>query len=211
LGHGENAYSWEPVTVRGIDNAIAISAGHVHSCAVLDSGSVKCWGSNLRGELGNGGREDIFGYSSQTETVQGIDNAVAVGVGGLSFSCALLGSGDVKCWGRNSGATLGDGTRTDSLSPVAVSGIHTATAISAGYDSVCALLSSQELKCWGGTFGQTPTSISSPPVPTDIRLGIYHNCVLLYSGDVPCWGKNDHGQLGNGTTADSLIPVYVQF
>jgi alpha-tubulin suppressor-like RCC1 family protein len=213
----------------------SVSAGSRHTCALISTGAVKCWGDNYYGELGNNTTID----SSTPVIVSGIDGttakATAVSAGGYStdsgggyYSCALLSSGAVKCWGNNANGQLGDGTTTDSSIPVAVSGIDgvtvKATAISTGSYHSCALLSSGAVKCWGansgGQLGNNTTTSSSTPVAvsgidgvtakaTAISAGGYHSCALLSSGAVKCWGYNDDGELGNNTTIDSSTPVAV--
>jgi alpha-tubulin suppressor-like RCC1 family protein len=105
---------------------------------------------------------------------------------------------------------------------VTVSGITTATAISADVDGAqaCALLANGQIKCWGdntnGRLGDGTTTSSSIPVAvlgitnaTEISVGAGHACARLSTNQVQCWGLNNFGQLGDGTTTDSLGPVTV--
>src|SRR3990172_8896264 len=91
------------------NGAPPIAAGWYHTCGMMSDGSVKCWGGNSSGQLGNG--TNI--YSSSPVTVSGITSAIAIAAGG-QHSCALLSSGLVKCWGGNSSGQLGNGTTTNS-------------------------------------------------------------------------------------------------
>jgi len=147
--------------------------------------------------------------------------ATAIAAGG-SHACALLTGGSVRCWGSNFSGQLGNGTTTNDPipTPVVVSGITTATAISAGNGNTCALLTGGSVRCWGdnyyGQLGNGTTTNSSTPVAvsgittaTAISAGGYHTCALLTDGSVRCWGYNNYGQLGNGTTTDSSTPVAV--
>jgi len=219
LGNGTTMPSLTPVSVFGISDATAVAAGQTHTCAVLSDGTVQCWGSNLYGQLGNGGTPvtDCGGFCSATPvSVSGISTATAI-VTGSEHTCALLSDGTVKCWGDNSSGQLGNGTTVGpgcggicSATPVAVSGISTATAVSAGYSHTCALLSNSTVECWGynhyGQLGNGSTTDSSAPVSvfgistaTAVAAGSWHTCVLLSDGTVQCWGYNVFGQLGNGT------------
>ena len=124
------------------------------------------------------------------------------------------------CWGYNLFGQLGNGTTADSSTPVAVSGISTATSVTAGGDHACALLSGGSIKCWGyngyGSLGNGTTTDSSTPVTVSaistavsVTAGGEHTCAILSGGSVKCWGFNSDGELGNGTTTDSLTPVAV--
>jgi alpha-tubulin suppressor-like RCC1 family protein len=102
------------VQVAGIAGAVAISAGWMHTCAVLGNGTVHCWGQNQFGQLGNG---TTSGSTTQV-TVSGITSAVAITAGWWHHSCALLGDTTVRCWGINDWGQFGNGTRTNSSAPV---------------------------------------------------------------------------------------------
>jgi alpha-tubulin suppressor-like RCC1 family protein len=160
----------------GITNARTISSGEAHTCVALFGGMVKCWGSNSSGQLGNG-RRNSYG---PTVTVKGIRNATAVSAGdndfvsqGDGFTCALLRSGKIKCWGDNSSGQLGNpafSSAARSLTPVQVSGIANATQVSAGNGHACALLSDGTVKCWGddriGQLGDGGKTVN--PTPVDV-------------------------------------------
>jgi alpha-tubulin suppressor-like RCC1 family protein len=209
-----------PVTVLGISSAVTVSAGYDHSCAVLTGGSIHCWGDNVFGALG----DDTTTSSSTPVLVSGITNALSVSAG-YRYSCALLGGGLVKCWGSNSNGVLGDGTTTSSSTPVLVSGITNASAVTAGTDHACAVLTTGTVQCWGqnaaGELGNGSLTNSLTPVTVlgitnalAVSAGAFHTCALLSGGTARCWGQNDVGQVGNGTTIaaspfGSPIPVEV--
>ncbi len=140
-------------------------------------------------------------------------------VAGLVHSCAAFKSGRVKCWGDNSLGQVGNAA--DTTTPVTVGGITTAVSLSAGLYHTCAVLSGGTVQCWGyNGFGQlgnkssgssvtAPVTVSGITDATAIAGGFYHSCAVLAKGTVQCWGHNDRGQLGNGTTQDSVTPVTV--
>lgn len=128
--------------------------------------------------------------------------------------------GTIKCWGENYFGQVGDGTTADISTPVSVTGITTATQISAGTWHTCTVLSDCSIKCWGqNQFGQLgdrttsnsliPTSVDGITAAATISAGGNHTCTRLSSGSVKCWGLNSDGQLGNGSMSNSSTPVIV--
>jgi len=176
--------------------ATSIAGGSENTCAVLDDGSVLCWGHNEFGELGNGTKSRSY----QPVAVVGITNAVAVALR-YRDTCAVLDDGSVWCWGRE----------RDSVVPVPVPGVSDAIAIAIGDMASCALLSSGSVQCWGvsGSLGcgsqdcgHQPASVLGISQAVAISAGQEHSCALLNDGTVQCWGHNDIGQVGVGTTAE---------
>ena len=140
--------------------------------------------------------------------------------------CALLSTGRVDCWGANGSGQLGNGTATASDVPVAVLGITDAKAVASDNDgnSFCAVLLTGHMKCWGdngdGELGNGTTTTSDIPVSvknittaTAVVGGAFSGgddfCALLLTSRLDCWGYNADGELGNGTTTNSDIPVAV--
>ena len=205
----------DPVDPPPSSTATAITAGGLHSCALLAGGTIKCWGNNLYGGIGNGTTTD----SSVPVSVVGISAATSISAGS-AHTCALLAVGTIKCWGNNLYGGLGNGTTTDSSVPVLVSGITTAIAITANNFHSCALLAVGTIKCWGyninGQLGNGTTTDSSVPVLVSgittaiaITAGYWHSCALLAVGTIKCWGSNTDSQLGNGSIVGSSVPVDV--
>jgi alpha-tubulin suppressor-like RCC1 family protein len=207
--------STAPVAVSNMTGATSVTAGADHSCALLASGSVECWGFNGEGQLGNGTTTS----ASTPVAVPGLTGITAISAGYL-HTCALLSGGTVECWGDNEQGELGNGTTTNSSTPVAVSNLSGVAAIAAGNDVTCALLSGGTVECWGyngyGQLGNGTTTNSPTPVAvsgltgvTAISAGGDQVCALLTGGTVDCWGFNGSGALGNGTTTNSSTPVAV--
>jgi len=216
-GGPSTGHSSIPVTVVGINTAVAVTASDgYHSCAVLQDGTVRCWGDNVSGQLGDGSRTTAI----TPVTVAGITTAVAVS-GGDFHTCALLRDGTISCWGLNYSGQLGDGTGSDSNTPVRVNGISTALGVSAGVVHTCAVLQDGTARCWGhnsaGQIGDGTTTNALAPVTVSgittatgaVAAGNNDSCVLLRGGLVKCWGMNTYGELGNGTTADAHTPTTV--
>jgi alpha-tubulin suppressor-like RCC1 family protein len=152
-----------PMHVPGISNATQVAAGGAHSLALLSDGTVRAWGSNSSGQLGNGTTTD----SATPVQVSGISNATQV-AGGEYQSLALLSDGTIRAWGYNAVGQLGNGTTTDSSTPVQVSGLSKVVAITAGKYASYALESDGTVWAWGynhdGQLGNGTTTGSSTPV-----------------------------------------------
>jgi alpha-tubulin suppressor-like RCC1 family protein len=226
-----------PVPVVGLTDAVAISAGLHHTCALLVNGHAECWGYNQYGELGNGGPPNANGCDDGTPqcsyvpvAVKGLTApAVAISSAGYSHSCALLVTGHVECWGYNFYGQLGDnksGGNANSKIAVAVKGLFGVVAISAGGgDHSCALLAAGQSECWGyngsGQLGDDNPTNADSKIPVGVKglaavavaisAGYNTTCALLVTGHAECWGYNQYGELGDNspTNADSKIPVPV--
>ncbi len=219
LGDGSRTNSTTPVRVVGLGSAVtAITAGQVHSCALMSVGGVRCWGYNAFGQLGDGSRAD----STTPVRVVGLGSAVTAIAAGGNYTCALMTAGGVKCWGLNSAGQLGARHTYLSAKPVRVVGLDgRAIAITAGNVQTCALMSDGGVKCWGannsGQLGDGTHTFSSTPVDvvglggaaTAITSRNFYTCALMSHGPVRCWGDNRYGQLGDGTYDSSSTPTRV--
>ncbi|MDP9341544.1 MAG: hypothetical protein M3Q23_05430 [Actinomycetota bacterium] len=227
LGNGTLTNSSVPVDVAGLTIGVAaISTGYDHTCALTSGGGAKCWGANSEYE-GPGGLGDGTSNDSLVPVdVSGLSSGVASVSAGTGFTCALTTGGGVKCWGAEGRGQLGNGVSNcfpcGSLTPVDVSGLTSGVAaISAGGNHACALTTGGGVKCWGqnyyGELGDGTTTDSSVPVDVSsltsgvkaISAGPTDTCAVMTGGGVKCWGLNDYGELGDGTTTDSDVPVDV--
>ena len=200
-----------PVLVSGISTATHVSVGGGSACAVLADNTVRCWGYNSNGQLGDG-----TGTNRSTPVaVTGLSNANWVGVGS-NTACAILTDQTVKCWGSNTG----DGTANTRPTPVVTLALSGVSKISVGGNVNCALKSDGTVKCWGynanGQVGdgtqidrRTPTSVLGITTAIDLAVGGNHGCVILNDNSIKCWGANSLNQIGDGTSTDRTSPVLV--
>lgn len=222
LGNGATADGLVPVAVNGLaGGAATISAGDGHTCAMTAAGGVMCWGGNRHGQLGNGSTVD----SLVPVAVGGLpDEVLEVSAGG-DHACVVTSSSKLRCWGANQYGQLGDGSTADRSSPTLVSAFphdYDVIEVELGVSHTCAVTRFDQAWCWGnndhGQLGIGSTANSSVPVAVaDLGLGgaamaagQHHTCGLTGVGGLRCWGRNDLGQLGNGSTTDSLVPISIR-
>ncbi|MBL8298372.1 MAG: hypothetical protein JNN30_08505 [Rhodanobacteraceae bacterium] len=207
-----------PVLVAGLGSSIAVAAGGAHSCALSSAGGVHCWGDNSRGQLGDG---TTLGRLTPI-AVSGLSSGVSAIVAGSNYSCALLTSGGVRCWGGNTDGQLGDGSTTDRMLPAAIIGIGSIVELSAGSTHTCARSTSGTLWCWGlnsrGQLGDNTTTDRYSPTPvngqtsgvTAIATGSDHSCLRRSNHEVRCFGYRHAGRLGDGLGSGRVVPVPVR-
>jgi alpha-tubulin suppressor-like RCC1 family protein len=210
----------------------SIAVGDNYTCALGADGGISCWGGNVAGEIGNGCVPcGLPGSAAQEEevlmplAVSGISGPAAALVANsdvfddIGYTCAVLRSGGVECWGVD-GLGLGGGSSVLGIPPTAVPGVTSAVAVTAGVSSACALLADGTVSCWGlgplGQPGKEPESYSATALPVPgitgaiaVATGDFHACAVLADGTVDCWGANDTGSLGNGTMVASPAPMPV--
>ena len=236
LGRGSTASSSVPVAVdmSGVLSGKTIkqiAVGDWHTCAVASDGKAYCWGYGVtHAELGNGT------MSQANSPVAVATNGVLSGktvkriAAGFDHNCAIASDDKVYCWGDNGNGQLGNGSTTQSNVPVAVSTTgalagKTIKRIAAGIWHTCAIASDDKVYCWGdngnGQLGNGSTTQSNVPVAVSttgalagktikrIATGSDHACAVTTDNQVYCWGRNSNGELGNGSTADSNVPVAV--
>jgi len=216
LGNPDSTARTTPTAVAGLSSGVAeISLGSNFSCARATDATVRCWGSNGVGALGDG----EFAARLTPRDVVGLGSASTVGLG-EAHSCAVGSAGVLQCWGRNRSGELGNGNTLSLIAPAPVSSVATSVvAVDAGYESSCALTAAGAVLCWGnnewGQLGDGTTTDRSVAAPvtglgagvTAIAAGRFHYCVIV-AGAVKCWGRNVRGQLGDGNfAAFSAVPV----
>ena len=235
LGDGTTSNSNVPTAVKA-SGALAgktltqITAGLVHTCALDSAGAVYCWGWNAYGQLGDGTTTD-------SSVPVAVNTGGALGgtplsqiTAGAYVTCAVDVGGAAYCWGYNVYGELGDGTNTSTDVPVAVdtSGAlagQTLTQINASWYHTCAVDTTGAAYCWGrnayGQLGDASSAGSNVPVAVDasgvlagkvltqITAGAYDTCAADAAGAAYCWGYDSYGELGNGSTTSSSVPVAV--
>lgn len=216
LGNGTRVPSSSPVAVSGLSSGVStVVAGIYHSCAIMTSTTVRCWGANSSGQLGDGSNID----RPTPVDVPGLVNVTQLALG-LDYTCAVTQDGTARCWGDNQNGQLGDGSTTSRNAPTVVSGLSNVQRISTGQTHTCAVAGGGA-KCWGanrsgqlgnGNTTRQLTPVSVPGLSTgvaDVGAGLGHTCALTTGGSLKCWGDNYYGQLGNGSRTNSLTPVDV--
>ena len=217
--------------------AKSITAGGLHSCAILDNNTLKCWGGNYFGALGQGMSDNLG--DNPNEMGDNL-NAIDLGTGrtakslaaGVIHTCALLDNDTIKCWGDSLTGQLGQGTVNsngvgtalidmgDNLKAVDLGTGRSAKSLVAGWFHTCAVLDNDTLKCWGENYagqlgqgnlnliGDEPNEMGDNLSAIDLGMGrsvkeaganSNHTCAILDDNTLKCWGANDSGQLGQGS------------
>lgn len=206
-----------------------VAANGDHSCAIVESGIVYCWGWNPWGGLGDGTQTSRRNPVKVVLSPEGtpLGEAQALALGGR-HSCALIRGGEVRCWGWNNDGELGNGEdgnssdtwvyRTFPVTVVASPGgqpITNAQALSLGFFHSCAIVANGEVRCWGEGYQSTPepvvSSIDGVPLmgAKNLATGSYHHCTIMDNGEIRCWGFNGFSQVGGAPTGSVTYPVVV--
>ena len=244
LGLGTTAHVGDdevPTAVGTVDvggEVLQLSAGYYHTCALMQGGTVRCWGHGSDGRLGYGNPNTI-GNDETPASAGDVDvgeAVVQIAAGGY-HTCALLTTGAVRCWGHNAVGQLGYGHTSDigdnetpaSAGDVDVGG--NVVQVAAGGNHTCAVLTNGSVRCWGegssGKLGygnvanigndETPASVGDVPLGfgvVDVALGNVHTCARSPTGFVACWGGAGGGMLGYGNSTvvgDNEFPSTVGF
>jgi alpha-tubulin suppressor-like RCC1 family protein len=226
----QNATGTGPLT-----GVTAITAGLIHTCALLANHEVRCWGDNSSGQLGLGGTETsrVLPTAVANESGESPLRDVAQISAGETSTCARLASGQVRCWGANDLHQLGNGVTAPSSLPVPVSSVVGGaplvgvTQIDAGASHVCARLSNGRAVCWGGNFDGMlgdgsrdervrPVAVANGTGTAEltgvrrVTAGGRFSCAELVNATARCWGDGRYGEIGDGQTLAQLFPTLVR-
>jgi len=195
IGNGDTSRGDKGLTkIPGITKAKALAAGQNHACALLNDGTVSCWG--------------YVTPKQAPKKIEGLSGVVSIGSGsGNSDTCAVMEDKTVQCWG-------------ESQKPRAESGLTDASLMRAR-NHKCVMTTAGGVQCWGyndrgqvGTGELKGSNGEKDPVvdlgkAVHVDVGMNFACAALEDGEVKCWGWNNRGQLGDGTLIDRAKPVTV--
>jgi len=201
----------------------AVTTALWHACALLEDGTVRCWGQNPYGQLGYGNTIDLGAQPGELPTpIVDLGDPVKQLTTGSAHTCAVTVGGALRCWGEAPYGALGYGNKNNigdqpgEMPPPDVPvGGGEVVQVSAGSAHTCVVLAGGAVKCWGINesgqlgyghvirFGDGPGEMPTPDVDVggpviQVSAGGHHTCALLQGGKVRCWGENDVGQLGYG-------------
>ncbi len=192
------------------------SAGYAHTCALAAGGDAYCWGSNAKGQLGDGTVEE---RSLPTPVVTQL-RFTTITAGGY-HTCGLASNGNAYCWGSNDEGQLGNGTTDSSVTPILVNLPAPPLALDAGRYHTCAIAGDGNTYCWGenylGMLGDgtdtartLPTLVAGGMGFVQISAGYLQTCGLTSDGTAYCWGSNIYGEIGDSTQSGAhLLPTPV--
>lgn len=232
LGDTEDVHEADSEPRLVFNNApVMISTGMRHSCVLLETGEVSCWGYGFNGALGQGDAGTIGDNELATEVPALLDSVVDVDAG-WDHTCALRDDGVMTCWGHNAFGQLGYGDTEDRFLATWDEPVDPGIGPIVDIDTTrqtCALNQQHQLICWGhnefGALGQGHTHEIGDTEPAGLggvivldggvvklAKGTDHNCALLDTGALRCWGSNVWGQLGRGDhehIGDNELPISV--
>jgi S1-C subfamily serine protease len=213
LGDGTTVSRYDsPAEVAGGLAFQSISAGSGHTCGIVQTGDVYCWGLDEGGQLGS-----PFDGDRTTPVRVPVTGPFRTVSAIWQYTCGLTTAGEAWCWGAVAGNSF-----LRRSSPARYAPDLTFVALTAGWYQFCGITAAGRAYCQGfnengelGTgspddgFHEEPMPVAGDHAFTSITSGVMHTCGLTLEGQAWCWGSNDSGQLGNGTTAASAVPVRV--
>ena len=196
-----------------LEDVREVATGDWHTCILHTNGSVRCWGDNDDGQLGYG---DHDARLEPAEPIAGLTDVVQL-IAGSYHTCALLGDGSARCWGRNYNGQLGLGYDNEGgvPSPTQVPALTQVKQLTANTAHTCALHEDGSASCWGyGGFGQLGSGsepaggMSSSPVrvagllgASRIQAGLSTTCAIDADARMTCWGTFNDGHSSTSPTA----------
>jgi alpha-tubulin suppressor-like RCC1 family protein len=187
-GNTPATMTFAPLMLDGGHTWRSVVAGWLHACGITTTGAAYCWGDNVRGQLGLGAPDTLS--HNVPLPVTGGHTFIQLSLG-ATHSCGITTAHELYCWGENFNGQVGDGTfgpTADVATPTRIGAPMRFSYVAAGSDF--------------GVGGNVP-------VPGGGQAANGHTCALTEGGQAWCWGWNGAGQLGNGTTVDSPVPVPV--
>jgi alpha-tubulin suppressor-like RCC1 family protein len=219
LGAGyRDTYEESPVPVVGLSNITAVAVGSEFTLALLSDGTVRAWGNNGHGQLGDGSASNTWAKGTDFVTVHGLSGVKAIAAAN-SHALALLENGTVDAWGNNNYGQLGDGrggtekaTGESGSLPKAVAGLSNVIAIASGGGSNFALLSNHTLMAWGenhaGQLGigetgpetcinelATEVACSTIPRPVMSADGVLEHVAAVSAGENAAYAVLENGRV----------------
>ncbi len=218
------------------EKAIQVAVGNDHTCVILESGAVRCWGSNQFGQIGQVGSSNIGDNELPTSVAVLPFTKKAISIACSQFNtCVAFEDGTVKCFGQGARGVNGYsstantlGQNVANLANVSLSGSVKSVSANAGSNHVCALLNDGRINCWGlGSSGQlgygNAQTVGDNELPSSrgtvslggtvkkIALGQTHTCAIMSNGDLRCWGSGNVEQNGYAfNVGDDELPSSVQ-
>jgi alpha-tubulin suppressor-like RCC1 family protein len=221
IGDDETPAAIPDVALGG--RAVQITAGRNHTCALLDTGKVRCWGGNAKGQLGYGHTRDIGDDEAPASAGDvSLDEQVTQVVAANELTCTLLASGRVRCWGASPEGQTGQGLDGrqigDDEVPTAFPALELGervTQLVSEHGQPCALLESGSVRCWGPVTGSTAdrytpaakhplVALGAPAVRLGSGIGAGHTCAITAAGRLRCWGSGTYGSVGYAFEIDDV-------
>jgi alpha-tubulin suppressor-like RCC1 family protein len=213
-----------PVSAQlGDQRAVEVAAGGAHTCAAISNGTLRCWGDNAAGQVGNGSTTTPLPLPTSVATVTGASRQTTL-ASGYAHACAIRGDGFSECWGYNFSQQAGGPSTSGNVVATSQQTLVASRLrdIATGRFHSCGVTDTGDGVCWGrnveGQLGNgasgagtstAPSTVTGVSQLVGIATGDAFSCGLRFDGAVYCWGDNSYGQLGNGSTASSPTPLAV--
>lgn len=202
VGDGSLVERPSPVPLKDLDDAVQLTVGGTHSCAVHRDGKLSCWGDNFLGQGLCGVGVGAPGILLQPRWCSSV-GTISMATAGWQHTCLLLQAGTLGCWGDNRSGQLGNGRLRDRDAVPKLPGMKNVIQARAGDNHTCVLTGAREVLCWGANkacqAGERVANARPRPGPItglsairEIALGASHSCALAEGGDVFCWGDALH-------------------